>query len=758
MSDEPIRPTWIDNENDIANAESESERGLIGGLNAIKLDRRSFLRLTGFAGAGLMLGFFPGCERDPNARSQKSGFKPNAYIQISSDRILVYAQNPEMGQGVKTSLPMMIVEELDAAWEDVQVEQAPIDAGVYDRQVAGGSRSIPTMWGPLRGAGATVRAMLVAAAATRWGVPAAECKTANSHVEHTSSGRRLHYRELASDVATQPIPAPDALRLKKRGEYRLLGSRISGVDNHALVTGQPLFGIDQVVPGMKYAVYQKCPATGGSVVKANLDEVLELPGVVDAFVLEGNGNVAELMPGVAIVANSTWAAIEAKRKLDVTWDESDAAKDNWQETVTRASSIADRQGEESIVETGDVDSAFAAAAFTVDGFYTYKFVSHAQLEPQNCTASYKDGRIELWAPTQTPQRGLSSVANTLGISESKVTVHQMRGGGGFGRRLKNDYMCEAASISKKIKAPVKLQWTREDDMTHDFYRAGGFHALKGSVDGEGKLSGWQDHFITLSPDGKRPVTGGNMSDGVFPGSLLKNYRVQQTKLPWITPCGAWRAPGSSVFAFVVQSFVHELAVAAGRDHLEFLLEIIGGPKGVKENDSSSLNTERAANVIRLAAEKAGWGRTMPEGRALGLAFYFSHAGHVAEVAEVSVDESKKLKVHNVVVAADVGPIINLSGAENQCEGSVVDALSTMLGLAVTHENGRVQQTNFDSYPIMPIAHAPRVDVHFVDSDYPPTGLGEPALPPLAPAVCNAIFTVTGHRIRRLPIVDEGFSV
>jgi isoquinoline 1-oxidoreductase beta subunit len=755
MIDEPIRPAWIDN--DTANTESESERGF-GNLDAVKLDRRSFLRLTGFAGGGLMLGFFLGCEREPNARSQKSGFKPNAYIQISADRILVYAQNPEMGQGVKTSLPMMIVEELDAAWEDVQVEQSPIDADVYDRQVAGGSRSIPTMWGPLRGAGATVRAMLVAAAATRWGVTVAECRTANSFVEHTSSGRRFHYRELASDVATQPIPVPDTLRFKKRGEYTLLGSRITGVDNHALVTGQPLFGIDQIVPGMKYAVYQKCPATGGSVVKANLNEILALPGVVDAFVLEGNGSVSELMPGIAIVANSTWAAIEAKRKLEVTWDESDAAKDNWQETVARASSIADRQGEESIVETGDVDGAFAAAASTVDGFYTYKFVSHAQLEPQNCTASYKDGRIELWAPTQTPQRGLSSVANTLGISESEVTVHQMRGGGGFGRRLKNDYMCEAAAISKKIKAPVKLQWTREDDMAHDFYRAGGFHALKGSVDDEGKLSGWQDHFITFSPDGRRPVTGGNMSDRIFPGSLLKNYRVQQTKLPWITPCGAWRAPGSNVFAFVVQSFIHELAVAAGRDHLEFLLEIIGGPKGVKEADPSSLNADRAANVIRLAAEKAGWGRRMPEGRALGLAFYFSHAGHVAEVAEVSVDASKKLKVHNVVVVADVGLIINLSGAENQCEGSVVDALSTMLGLAVTHRNGRVQQTNFDSYPIMPIAHAPSVNVHFVESDYPPTGLGEPALPPLAPAVCNAIFTATGHRIRSLPIVDEGFSV
>jgi len=756
MSDELITPVWI--EDDDTNVELEIQRGSMGSLDVIKLNRRAFLRLTGYAGGGLMLGFLLGCERDANAPSQRADIKPDAYIQISADRILIYAQNPEMGQGVKTSLPMIIVEELDAAWEDVQIEQSPIDSDRYGRQVAGGSKSIPTTWNPLRQAGATVRAMLVAAAAARWNVTAAECRTANSYVEHASSDRRLHYRELASDVARQPIPAPSTLRFKKPTEYRLLGSRITGVDNHALVTGQPLFGSDHVVPGMKYAVYQKCPATGGSVVKANLEEIHTLPGVIDAFILEGNGKVTELMPGVAIVATSTWGAMEAKKKLKIIWDESGAAKDSWQEAVAQAQAIADKQGKETIIEAGDVDGAFNTAASLVEGFYTYKFVSHAQLEPQNCTASYKDGRIELWAPTQTPQRGLSSVATLLDISESNVTVHQMRGGGGFGRRLKNDFMCEAAAISQKIQAPVKLQWTREDDMAHDFYRAGGFHALKGSVDDEGKLSGWYDHFITFSPDGKRPVSGGKMSDDVFPGGLLKNYRLQQTKLPWLTPCGPWRAPGSNVFAFVVQSFIHELALAAGRDHLEFLLDIVGEHRWFKEGDLWSLNTERAANVIRLAAEKAGWGRAMPEGRALGLAFYFSHAGHVAEVADVSIDANKKLKVHRVTVAADVGQIVNLSGAEAQCEGSIVDALSTMLGLAVTHENGRVQQTNFDRYPLMRIAHAPRVDVHFVDSDYHPTGLGEPALPPLAPAVCNAIFSATGHRIRRLPIVDEGFGV
>jgi isoquinoline 1-oxidoreductase beta subunit len=756
MRDRPIRPIWLDDY--VADAESEAELRSYSNLDVIKLDRRAFLRLTGFAGGGLMLGFLFGCKRDTIASPQQSNFVPNAYIQISADRLLVYAQNPEMGQGVKTALPMVIVEELDAAWKDVRVEQSPIDADVYGRQVAGGSKSIPTTWDPLRRAGATARAMLVAAAASRWNLPSFECKTSNSHVEHASSGLRLHYRELASDAAKQKIPHPSTLHLKQRGEYTLLGTRITGVDNYALVTGQPLFGSDQVIPGMKYAIYHKCPATGGTVVKANLEEIRALPDVVDTFVLEGNGMVTELMPGVAIVANSTWAAIEAKRKLKVTWDESNAAKDSWENTAAKARSIAKAPGEETIVDTGNVERAFAEAASTVEGFYTYKFVSHAQLEPQNCTASYKDGRIELWAPTQTPQRGLKSVANILDIDEPKVSVHQMRGGGGFGRRLYNDFMCEAAAISKKIKAPVKLQWTREDDMAHDLYRAGGFHALKGTVDDKGRLSGWYDHFITFSPDGRRPVSGGGMSDRVFPGGLLENYRVHQTKLPWSSPCGAWRAPGSNVFGFVFQSFIHELAVAAERDHLEFLLEIVGEPRWFEQGDLWSLNTERAAAVIKLAANKAGWGREMPQGRALGLAFYFSHAGHVAEVADVSVDANKKLTVHNVTVAADVGQIVNLSGAENQCQGAVIDGLSTMLGLSVTHEDGRVQQANFDRYPILRMAHTPNVDVHFVDSDYPPTGLGEPALPPLAPAVCNAIFTATGQRIRSLPIIDEGFSV
>jgi isoquinoline 1-oxidoreductase beta subunit len=307
-------------------------------------------------------------------------------------------------------------------------------------------------------------------------------------------------------------------------------------------------------------------------------------------------------------------------------------------------------------------------------------------------------------------------------------------------------------------APVKLQWTREDDMAHDFYRVGGFHAFKGAVDEQGRIAAWQDHFISFSADGKQPVSGGNIDDAEFPALLVENFRLTQTLLPLQTPCGPWRAPRSNAIAFAVQSFLHELSTAARRDHRDFLLELMGEPRWLKPGDPYALHTGRAAGVIRLACEKSGWGKKLPKGRALGLAFHFSHAGHFAEVAEVSVGKDKKLRVHRVTVAGDIGPIVNRSGAENQCEGSVIDGLSTMLALELSLENGRIAATNFDGYPLLRMPHAPPVDVHFVESDFPPTGVGEPALPPVAPAVCNAIFAATGERVRRLPLARSGYSV
>jgi isoquinoline 1-oxidoreductase subunit beta len=723
------------------------------------MNRRAFLKLVGVAGGGLALAFYVGDRASAlaNTNGSEPAFAPNAFLRISPDgSILIYAKGPEIGQGVKTSFPMIIAEELDADWSKVRVEQAPVNPTVYGRQSAGGSRSIPTNWDQLRRAGATARAMLVSAAAKEWQVDANECTTENSSVVHAASNRRLGYGELATKAAALPVPDEKSLQLKDRKDYKLLGKRISGVDNINVVTGKPLFGIDQVVPGMEYAVFEKCPATGGKVGAANLEEIRKLPGVTNVIVIEGTGKPTEVMPGVAILATSTYAAIAARRKLKVNWDESSASKDSWSKAVSDARKVAQQNGPDSLRNTGDVDSAIARGK-AVEGFYTYPFVSHAPLEPQNCTASFKDGAVEIWAPSQTPDAALGLVAGVLGIPRDKVTIHQTRVGGGFGRRLMNDYVCEAALISKQAGVPVKLQWTREDDMQHDFYRVGGFHSFKGGIDG-GKLVAWSDHFITFSQDGQKPTSGGDLSPDEFPALLLPNVRLTQTKLPLAIPTGPWRAPRSNSVAFAVQSFLHECSVAAKRDHLEFLLELMGEPRWLQQGNEFSLNTGRAAAVLKLAAEKAGWGKQLPKGRGLGLAFHFSHAGHFAEVAEVSVAANRKLTLHRVTVAGDIGPVVNMSGAENQVEGSVVDGFSTALGLALSYENGRMQETNFDRYPLLRIPHAPAVDVHFIQSEYPPTGVGEPALPPVAPAICNAIFAATGHRVRTLPLSVDGFKV
>jgi len=729
----------------------------------VDLSRRSVLNLSGAVAGGLLLGLFT-AGASKRAQAARGDFEPNAYISISPNgRITILSQNPEVGQGVKTSLPMIIAEELDAKWEDVDVQQAYLSQEKFGAQFAGGSRSIPTNWMGHRQAGASARAMLVEAAARQWGVSTDQCTTADSMVMHEASGRKASYGELASAAARMPVPETESLKLKDRSEFKLLGKYVTGVDNEKIVTGQPLFGIDTTFPGMLYAVYEKCPATGGKVASANLDQIKAMPGVKDAFVLEGNGNVMQLMPGVAIVADSTWNAMRAKAALQVEWDESEASKDSWTALSAKAKELsAQPRGAEVVHTTDGIDEAFKGAAKTVKSFYSYPFISHANMEPQNATAWKRGNKLEIWAPTQAPGNlgnfgAWSFLIDGLGFAEENITINMIRGGGGFGRRLANDSVCEAAAIAARMDAPVKLTWTRQDDMLHDYFRAGGFHALEGAVDENGKLTAFRDHFISFTTDGERGVSGGSMNASEFPAPLIANAEISQTLLKIGTPCGPWRAPGSNVFAFAIQSFIHELAVAANRDHLEFLLEIMGEPKWLDENNPYALHTGRAAGVIKLAAKKAGWGRDMPAGRGLGLAFYFSHAGHIAHVAEVSVGAGNKVKVHKVTVAADVGPIVNRSGAENQIEGSVIDGLSTFMNLGLGIENGRIQESNFDQYNILRIPEAPEVEIHFVDSDFAPTGLGEPALPPLAPAVANAIYAASGRRVYSMPLAFGGMS-
>ena len=737
---------------------------------ARQLTRRGFIKLTGAAGGGFVLALSLGPAAEKALAQARGGADANLnpYVQVRADgTIVLFAKNPDVGQGVKTSLPLIVAEELDADWSKVEVRQSAINAELYGLQLAGGSTSIPMNFDALRRAGATARAMLVAAAAETWNVPADELSTEKSVVRHAKSGRSATYGELAPVAATLPVPNPDGVTLKPKSAFRLLGKRVVGVDNGKIVRGEPLYSIDQRVPGMLYATYTKAPAIGGRAVTANLEHVRTLPGVKHAFILAESGNpvffdlsgAPAIASGVAIVGSTTWAVFQAKKALQVQWDESNASHDGWTAASAEAKRLATQPPAQVLGEAGNVDAAFAAGK-TVEAMYGYHYVSHADLEPQNCTAWFKGDGVEIWAPTQTPQSAVDAIATLTGLAKDRVLLHQLRGGGGFGRRLANDSVCEAVLISKQAGGvPVKVQWMREDDMAFDYYRAGGFQSFKASIDKHGKLSGYQNHFITFTMDGKTPVVSGNIDKAEFPANVLANQRMVQSLIASKVPTGPWRAPGSNVIAFCVQSFLNECAVAAKRDYVDFLVELMGEPRKLPPDPFGGVfNTGRAVAVIKAAAQRSGWGRKMPAGRALGLAFHFSHQGHFAEVADVSVDASKKITVHKVWVVADIGPIVNLSSAENQCQGSVVDAVSTATGLKITFENGRVEQSNFDKYPLLRIDKAPEVDVHFLDTDYPPTGCGEPAFPPVAPAIGNAIFAATGQRPRTLPFSVEGYTI
>jgi len=721
-------------------------------MSTLDLDRRSFLRISALAGGGFVLGARLHVDGTAAAADAATAFEPNAFVKITPDGVVsVIAKNPEVGQGIKTMLPMLIAEELDVDFKDIRIEQALSDPKKYGSQFAGGSQATPQNWDEHRRIGAVARTMLVSAAAATWSVPEAECYPSRGAIHHRPSGRKLGYGELAAKAATLPVPDPKNVTLKDPKDYRVIGQFTPGVDNPMIVTGKPLFGIDVSVPGMLQAVYEKCGVFGGKVVSANVDEVKALPGVKQAFVVEGTTNLEGLMPGVAILAESFWAAQSARKKLRVTWNEGETASQSSAGFAKRAAELKGQPGGKSLRNDGDVEAALKGASKVVEASYAYPFIAHAPLEPQNCTAHYKDGKLEIWAPTQNPQPGRKLVSETLGIPEADITIHMTRIGGGFGRRLFNDFMVEVAAIAKTAGVPVKLQWTREDDIRHDFYRPGGFHHLRGGVDAAGKPVAWHDHFVSFG-DGKEFAKAAGISDSEFPARFIPNFRLETTMLPLGVPTGWLRAPGSNALAFVFQSFIDELALAGGKDPVDFRRALLGDPRLVTNPDGKSgYDAGRMRGVLDLVAEKSGWGRSLPKGSGLGVAFHYSHLGYFAQVAEVTVDASGNVKVPKVWVAGDVGSIIiNPAGALNQVQGSVIDGIGELYQ-EITIERGRVKQSNFHDHPLMRITDAPVVEVHFKKTDFPPTGLGEPALPPVLPAVTNAIFAATGKRVRSLPL-------
>lgn len=747
----------------------------------MRMDRRSFLKVSALAGGGVLLSL----EFEPRASAQRRGGapapppNPHNYIRVASDgAVTIVAKNPELGQGVKTMLPMLIAEELDADWKSVRIEQADLDDTKYAGQSAGGSTATPQNWTPMRQVGAAGRALFVTAAAQTWNVPETECTTASGRVFHRASNRSLGYGELAAKAAGLPAPNLATLQLKDPKDYKIIGQPLVGRNVKDIVTAKPIFGIDVQVPGMLYAVYEKCGVYGGRVASANLDDIKKLPGVRDAFVVDkplpegGGGMDPGMESGVAIVANTWWAAQSARKKLQVNWNEGKNAAQSSVLFAQRAEELNQGTPQRTIRADGNVEAALKSAAKVVDAAYSYPFIAHAPLEPQNTTAHFKDGKLEMWATSQTPAQGRRLAAQTVGIDPKDVLVHQVRGGGGFGRRLTNDVMAEAAYISKQIGAPVKVLWSREDDMTHDYYRPGGFQFLKAGLDASGKIVAWRNHFVSYG-EGERFVTAGAMGPTEFPQRFIPNYTLHASVQPLGLRTGSLRAPSSNAFAFVIQSFIDELAHAAGKDPVEFRLALLSAPpppappqaaaangRGGRGGGAGGFNADRMKGVVQLVAEKSNWGkRNLPKGTAMGIGMHFSHQGYFAEVAEVRVDAANKVKLNKIWIAADVGSqIINPSAADNMCQGAVIDGMSELMGQEITLEKGRVMQNNYNQHTLMRLAQSPpEIEVHYLKSTYSPTGLGEPSLPPILPAVANAIFSACGKRVRSLPISKAGFS-
>ena len=731
------------------------------------LSRRHFLRVSALAGGGMLIAV----HLDSVADVLAQGFRPvtlspNSFIKITPDGVItIIAKNPEVGQGVKTSMVMLIAEELDVDFNAIRIEQADVDMQKYGPQNAGGSTATPTNWEPLRRVGAAGRHMMLSAAAQTWNVPESELTTESGRVLHRASNRSATYGELSTKAASLTPPDLQTVTLKDPKNYTIIGKSIKRVDTRDIVTGKPIYGIDFTLPNMLHAVFEKCPVFGGKATSANLDEIKAIPGVRHAFIVEGGSDLRGLLSGVAIVADSWWQAKTARDRLKVTWDEGATAAQNSAGFAAKAEEMKNQPPQFSIRQDGDVEAALASGAKTAEGYYSYPFIAHAPLEPQNCTAQWQNGKIEIWSNSQTPQAGKGMVAQLLAIPEGDITLHMLQGGGGFGRRLNNDYMVEAAWIAKQVGgAPVKLVWTREDDTRHDFYRPGGFHHLKGAVDAQGEISAWRGHFLSYG-EGQRFAASANIPATEFPAGFVPNFAIHVSNQPLGVPTGALRAPRSNAVAWVYQSFIDELAHAAGKDPLQFRLALLAKPRqpmtvppGGKPQDDG-FRAERMSAVLKLVGEMSGWGKgNLPKGTAMGIACHYSHRGYFAEVAEVTVSADKTVKVNKVWVAGDVGrQIINPSHALNQVQGSIVDGLAELMAQEITIENGRTVQSNFNNFQLIRHTQAPpQIEVKWHLSDNAPTGIGEPGLPPILPAVCNAIFTATGVRLRTLPLSKSGY--
>jgi isoquinoline 1-oxidoreductase subunit beta len=700
------------------------------------LSRREFVGAGIGAAAGLVIGFY----LPHKGESRKDSFSPNAYLRITPDnKITIVVARSEMGQGVRTALPMILAEELEADWKQIEIEQAGAST-LYGDQTTGGSASIRTTWDPMRKAGASAREMLISAAALTWGVSRSSCTADSGHIKHAASNRSLSYGELVAKASTLPIPSD--VTLKQSKDYKIVGQRLPRLDSLAKVKGEAIYGIDFRMPGMKYAVLARCPLIAGKVSGIDDKESKKIPGV--SYV----GKIGD--SAVAVVADSVWSAMEGRGVLNVSWDEGPHKDLNSAAILASLKQAASKKGA-NLYAAGDPGKA---SGRHISAEYVLPFMAHAPMEPGNCTANFQGSKCELWAPTQVPQDCRDSVATAIGLDPDQVKVNVTLMGGGFGRRLEHDYAVEAAQVSKAINAPVKVIWTREDDMRCSTYRPASLHQLSATVDGTGLPVALTHRIIAPSITGQKgqPVPNNvdpDLPDEAGPVYGIPNYAIEYVMTETPVPLGWMRSVYALQAGFALESFIDELALAAGKDPLKYRLQLLA-----KDQDlayfTTTWHTARMRAVLQLAAEKAGWDKPLPAGHYRGIACFACFQTYMAEVVEITM-ENKQPKVHRVVAAVDCGQVVNPAILEQQIQGGVVYGLSNALRAQITIDKGRIVQGNFDDYAPLRMDEAPVVEVYAVPSQEPPTGIGEPSLPPLAPALCNAIYAATKKRIRTLPI-------
>jgi isoquinoline 1-oxidoreductase subunit beta len=703
------------------------------------VSRRGFLAAGAAAGAGLVIGFYL-----PHGSSRRSGdgFSPNAYLRITPDgKITIVVARSEMGQGVRTSLPMILAEELDVDLNQITIEQAGAST-LYGDQTTGGSASVRTCWDPMRKAGAAAREMLISAAALEWGVPRSACKPDHGSIVRSGSNARLSYGALANRASTLPIPADAPLKQAK--DYKLVGTRVARIDAPLKVAGKAEYGIDFRVPGMKYALLSRSPVIGGKVASFDDKDSRKIAGI--SYVGKIGDNA------VAVVADSVWGAMEGRRTLNVTWDEG-ANKDLSSASISESlKQTASKKGV-ALYAVGDVSKA---AGRRLEAAYETPFMAHAPMEPGNCTAHFQGSKCDIWAPTQVPQDVRDSVATAVGLDPDQVTVNITLLGGGFGRRLEHDYAVEAALVSKAVNAPVKVLWTREDDMRFSTYRPASYHQLRATLDGQGWPSSFTHRIITPSINAQK---GTQLDGGVDPDlkdEVALVYSLPSALLEFVqaetpVPLGWMRSVYALETCFARESFVDELAAAAGKNPLDYRLHLLAKDDDIKYFDAT-WKTARMRGVLQLAAEKAGWGKPLPSGHSQGLACFGCFSSYAAAVVEISMDNDRP-SVHRVVSAIDCGQVINPNILEQQMQGAVIFGLTNALRAKITIDKGRVVQGNFDDYEPIRMNEAPMVEAYFVESTEPPSGAGEPPVPPVAAALCNAIYAATKKRIRALPILS-----